>query len=182
MFIGLTLLTGIFYPLLVTGIAYLTMKDISRGSLIQVNGKIVGSKFIAQKFENPKYFWGRPSAVDYNPLPSGGSNLGPTSQALKKIVSERRDHLEKQQGHLKKIPDELLFASGSGLDPHILPETARYQINRIIQARGWDEKIMKPLILKLIDNLTEKRPLGFLGQKIVNVLELNLALDNLSNK
>lgn len=162
MFLWLTLITGIAYPLLITGIAQLTMKQQADGDFIISKGKVVGASLIAQKFESDRYFWGRPSAVDYNPLPSGGSNLGPTSEALKKAVDERKAVIEKWYGNNKiNIPNELLFASGSGLDPHITPPTAYFQVDRIIKARGWDESSTQVHLMKLINDLTEPRTFGF---------------------
>lgn len=173
------LLTGIVYPLIVTGIAQILFKTKADGDLISAKGKQIGAALIAQKFTEEKYFWPRPSAIDYNPLPSGGSNLGATSAALKKAVDERAAFLMKAHGieDPTKIPSELLFASGSGLDPHISPSAAFFQINRILKARNLEEKIGRESITKLINNLTEKRCLGFIGELRVNVLKLNLALD-----
>lgn len=166
----MTFLTGLLYPLLITLIAQTTMKPQADGEILLHQGKKVGSSHIAQKFESPKYFWPRPSAIDYNPLPSGGSNLGPTSASLKKTVEER-----KARFHSGNIPSELLFASGSGLDPHITSSAAYFQIDRVAQARGLDSKRVK----ELVDRLIEKRRLGFLGEPCLNVLKLNLALDEL---
>lgn len=179
MFVWMSLITGILYPLLITAIAQLTMPHQASGSFISKNGKTVGSTLISQKFVSDKYFWGRPSAIDYNPIPSGGSNLGPTSAALKKAVEERQSVISKAQGltDVKSIPSELLFASGSGLDPHISPATAHFQIDRIVKARGLDAKTGKESIAKLIEKYTERRRLWFLGEPVVNVLKLNLALD-----
>lgn len=173
MFVWMTLLAGLAYPLLITGMAQLTMKTKADGDMMYSKGKIVGSKWIAQKFESDKYFWPRPSSIDYNPLPSGGSNLGPTSSALKKAVEERKEKISR--GKKVDIPSELLFASGSGLDPHISLSTAYFQIDRIIKARGLDRQSLE----NLIKDMTIKRSMGFIGEPCVNVLELNIALDNL---
>lgn len=175
---------GIAYPLLITIIAQSAMPHKSSGDLIKVNGKIVGAKLIAQKFASDKYFWARPSSIDYNTLPSGGSNLGPTSVVLKKSVSERKAAIAKAQNLTTSasIPSELLFSSGSGLDPHISPATAFFQVDRIAKARKMDDESSKDAIKKLIDKLTEKRLFGFLGTPIVNVLELNIAIDDLKNE
>ena len=182
MFLWMSFITGIVYPLIIMGIAQLTMKHEADGSFVFVNGKAIGSSLIAQKFEDEKYFWPRPSAVNYNPLPSGGSNLGPTSGALKKIVSERKEKLLNVQGNTTDpIPSDLLYASGSGLDPHISPSAARYQIARIVKARGWNEERGKEELAKLIIQYTEKRRLGFLGKSCVNVLKINLALNELAS-
>lgn len=175
MFFWMTTLTGIIYPLFITLLAQLFMKEKADGSFISSKGKIVGSAFISQKFESEKYFWSRPSAVDYNPLPSGGSNLGPTSTALKKAVDERREKILKSHSKSKKeqIPAELLFASGSGLDPHISVSCAYFQTDRVAKARGLAEEKIK----QLINEQAIARPLGFLGEVCINVLRLNLALD-----
>ncbi|MCE5318688.1 MAG: potassium-transporting ATPase subunit KdpC [Parachlamydia sp.] len=179
LFLWMVLLTGIAYPLLITGIAYIAFKHQSEGDFINVDGKPVGARLIAQKFESEKYFWPRPSSIDYNPLPSGGSNLGPTSVALKKTVEERKSALTKAHPG-NEIPSELLFASGSGLDPHISPQTAYYQVDRIVKARGLDPQKGKEALEKLILSHTEGRHLAFLGNPCVNVLMLNLALDTLN--
>ena len=181
MFVWMSLLTGLIYPLIITGVAQMTMKKKADGDLLAVNGKMIGARLIAQKFESPRYFWPRPSAVDYNPLTSGGSNLGPTSGALKKVVEEREITVAKAQGISDKttIPVELLFASGSGLDPHISLDAARFQLERVALARGLDENTRKELD-KLIYNLSEGRYFGFLGEPCINVLKLNLALDEIT--
>lgn len=180
MFLWMTLVTGIAYPLLITLAAHITMHRQADGNMITVKDKVIGSRLIAQKFESDKYFWPRPSAVGFNPLPSGGSNLGPTSAALKKTVEERKAALLKgHPGDDAKIPNELLYASGSGLDPHISPVTAYFQIERIVKARGLDSKSGATDVTKLVDQMIEKRYLGFIGEPCVNVLELNLALDEL---
>ena len=179
MFLWLTFLTGIIYPLLITAFAQLTMKHKADGNFLTSKEKIVGAALIAQKFESDKYFWPRPSAIDYNPLPSGGSNLGPISAALKKAVDERQEKILKAHHVDKdKIPAELLFASGSGLDPHINIATAYFQIERIAKARGLEGKDVKDLI----DRMMIKRSFGFLGETCVNVLMLNQALDTFSKK
>lgn len=174
MFLWMTCLTGIIYPLLITAIAQFTMKQKADGDFLSSKDKIIGAALIAQKFESDKYFWARPSSIDYNPLPSGGSNLGPTSAALKKAVEERQDKIIKTNNVDKdKIPAELLFASGSGLDPHIHVSTAYFQIDRIAKSRG----IKKEEIEDLVNRMIIKRSLGFLGETYVNVLQLNNALD-----
>lgn len=181
MFLWLTVLTGIVYPLFITGFAQVTMKKRADGEIIYRHGHPVGSALIAQKFESDKYFWPRPSAVDYN-IPSGGSNLGPTSAALKKALEGRKEKIMKAQGaNDGQVPSELLFASGSGIDPHISPSTALYQVERIIRARNLNQSSAKNEILKLIDSMTTSRFFGFLGEPYVNVLKLNMALDELYN-
>lgn len=175
----MTFITGVVYPLLITGIAQFTMHFKANGQLLIINNNIVGSTLIAQKFESDKYFWPRPSAIDYNPLPSGGSNLGPTSAALKKAVRERKTKNSSYLTEQSKIPSELLFASGSGLDPHISISTAQFQIERIIKARGLDANDGKKTLKNLINQHIEKRRFGFIGQPCVNVLLLNIALDKI---
>lgn len=176
MFLWMTFLTGILYPLLITAVAQATMKQKADGNFLSSKEKIVGAASIAQKFESDKYFWPRPSAIDYNPLPSGGSNLGPTSAALKKAVAERQEKIMKAHSVEKdKIPAELLFASGSGVDPHISISTADFQIERVAKSRGIESKDVKALI----DSMVIQRGLGFLGEACVNVLMLNMALDKL---
>jgi K+-transporting ATPase ATPase C chain len=165
-FLFMTVLTGLIYPLLITGIAQLTMPRLANGSLIQKGDQTLGSALIAQNTKEDRYFWPRPSAVDYDP-PSGGSNLGPTSQKLKEAIQERKQKIGDQ------APPELLCASGSGLDPHINLETAYFQIPRVAKARSMNEADLK----NLIDHLSEGKQLGFLGARYVNVLSLNLALD-----
>ncbi len=179
MFLWLSVLTGILYPCLITGIAYLTMPAKAGGSLVISHGKIVGSELIAQKIVGEGYFWPRPSAIDYKPLPSGGSNLGPTSAALKKAVDERKAALI-QTHHLQAnaaIPSDLLFASASGLDPHISLPAAYFQISRVLQARGIEPEAGRAAVKKMIENAASGRSLGFIGERYVNVLLLNLALD-----
>ncbi len=162
-----TLLCGLIYPVVVTLVGQSAFKNEANGSLIQRDGKVLGSILIAQKFENDRYFWGRPSAIDYNPLPSGGTNLGPTSQALKEAVGSRSRKLG------NAAPKDLVYASGSGLDPHVSPEAALYQIPRISKVRGVPSEELRSMVLKLVEN----RQLGFLGEERINILRLNLALD-----
>ncbi len=176
MFLWMTILTGIIYPLFITIIAQITMKQKADGHFLSSNGKIIGATLISQKFEGNQYFWPRPSFIDYNPLPSGGSNMGPTSEALKKAVAERLEKLSKSHGVEKNlIPPELLFASGSGLDPHINVSTAYFQMERIAKSRGIETKKIKDLI----DKMTINPCLRFLGEGYVNVLMLNQGLDGL---
>ncbi len=175
----LALLTGLIYPLFMTAIAQLAFPHKSNGSLIALNGHPIGSRLIAQSFKSERYFWPRPSAVDYNPLPSGGSNLGPTSALLAQEVARRRAFLTKAHGVPTgtHIPEDLLFASASGLDPHISQSAAHFQLDRVAKARGWDETSKKRAQL-LIDSLIEHNPQVFPGEAGVNVLLLNLAMDN----
>lgn len=168
MFFLMTVLTGLIYPLFMTLIAQSIMPYLANGSLIRKGDQVVGSALIAQKTTKTIYFWPRPSAIDYDPLrPSGGSNLGPTSQKLKEIVAERR----KKNG--QDTPADLLYASGSGLDPHISIEAAYFQAKRIADARSMSEENLKALI----DTQIKGRQWGFLGPRYVNVLLLNQALD-----
>jgi K+-transporting ATPase ATPase C chain len=166
-YIVLTLLTGIFYPLAMTGIAQLLFPKQANGSKIVENGKVIGSDLLAQKFESPRYFWPRPSAADYATAASGASNKGPTSAGLKKSIDER------QAKFGNDAPVDLLTASGSGLDPHISPEAARSQIQRVAKAR----KMSIQQISALVDQATEQPQFGFLGEPRVNVLRLNQTLD-----
>ncbi len=183
LFLWMILLTGVIYPLIITGIAQLFFYERANGDFLISQDKIVGAKLIAQKFTDNKYFWPRPSSVDYNPLPSGGSNLGPTSAALKKAVGERKEVIAKAAGNSNSaIPSELLYASGSGLDPHISPKAAYFQIDRIIKARSLDPQKGKKDLTELIDKNTEKRLLDIIGKPCVNVLLLNQALDESLNK
>lgn len=164
----LTVLTGIVYPLLVTGVSQVVYNDKANGSLIIKDGTAVGSEYIGQNFKSEKYFWPRPSAIEYNPLPSGATNLAPTSAALKQAYDERK---------LKGFTYEMLFASASGLDPHISPGAALSQVSRIVESRaGLSEEV----IVKLIGQMTEKRDFKILGEERVNVLKLNLQLDDLN--
>jgi K+-transporting ATPase ATPase C chain len=171
----MTLLCGALYPLASAGISRTLFKDASDGSLVTVNGTVVGSSLIGQNFSAPKYFWPRPSAAGngYDPTNSGGSNLGPTSAALLKAVETRRLALSASDPGEGEVPQDLLFASGSGLDPHISPAGARYQVARVAAARHWDAAKVQALV----DQMTEGPTFGVLGEPRVNVLKLNLALD-----
>jgi len=171
-YLFITVLTGLIYPLMMTAFAQGLFPWRANGSLVVKDGKVVGSRLIEQKFENPKYFWGRPSAVDFNPLPSGGSNLGPTSADLLKAAGERAKKFG-QEG-LSGVPQDLLFASGSGLDPEFSLEAALFQLPRVAQARGVSEEKLRSIVAAHVVG----RDLGFLGEPRINVLELNLDLDD----
>ncbi len=179
----MTILTGIIYPLLMTGIAQICFPSKSNGSLIINDGKIIGSELIGQKFDRSVYFSSRPSAISYNPIPSGASNYGPTSDTLKKQVSARRLSFAKMNSiaDALTIPNEMIFASGSGLDPHISPEAALMQVGRIVRTRHLDNN-QKEEILKKISDMTESPQFLFLGEPRINVLLLNMALDKIENE
>lgn len=165
----LTVLTGILYPILVTVLANACFQDKATGSLITKNTSLIGSLLLAQKCEKEGLFWPRPSGCDYGTVPSGASNLGPTSAALAKALDDRR----KQFGD--NAPIDLLTTSGSGLDPHISPEAAHFQISRIATQRH----LSQDQLIKLVDEHTEPPQFGVLGSPRVNVLALNLSLSHL---
>jgi K+-transporting ATPase ATPase C chain len=176
----MTVLTGIIYPLVMTGLAQVSFPSKANGSLIKKDGIIRGSELIGQKFDSSIYFWSRPSAIDYNPIPSGASNLGPTSDKLKKQVTERRILFAAKNSitDTSAIPKEMIFASASGLDPHISPEAALLQLKRVAIARNLDET-QKQKVQQLIKNKTEEPQYFLFGEQRINVFELNLALDNI---
>lgn len=170
----MTLILGLIYPILITAIAAILFPSQQKGDFLSRGGQIIGAKNIAQNFEKTFYFWPRPSAVGYNPLPSGGSNLGQQNADLKKTFEERKMKLKAAHPEQsKEPPQDLLFASASGLDPHISPEAAEYQMERVAKSRNMDIEQVK----KLIRENTEGRQLGILGEPTVNVLALNLSLD-----
>jgi K+-transporting ATPase ATPase C chain len=177
--IVLGLLTGLVYPLVMTGIAQLTMGDKADGSLVRVNGQVVGSSSIGQLWKGDQWFHGRPSAIDYDASTSSGSNLGPNSKDLADLITERVQAVLKLEGPYNPdltaadIPADLVTASASGLDPDISVASARLQAPRIAGVRG----LSLDQVNQLIDENTVDPTLGFLGQQHVNVLELNLALD-----
>jgi K+-transporting ATPase ATPase C chain len=176
-FVLLSAVTGIAYPLAVTGIAQGLMPDQANGSLIMKDGKAVGSGLIGQSFSDPKYFWSRPSATGptpYNGAVSSGSNLGPTNPALIDAVKGRVQALrDADPGNTAPVPVDLVTASGSGLDPHISPAAAEYQVQRVGRLRGLDAGSVR----ELVKQNTEGRQFGVFGEPTVNVLKLNLALD-----
>jgi K+-transporting ATPase ATPase C chain len=179
-FLALTLVTGVAYPLAVTGIAQGLMPAQANGSLIMRDGKPVGSELIGQSFTDPKHFWGRPSAtgpMPYNAAASSGSNLGPTNPVLIDAVKARVQALrDADPANTAPVPVDLVTASASGLDPHISPAAAEYQTQRIARLRG----LPLAAVQQLVREHTEGRLFGVLGEPRVNVLQLNLALDRLA--
>jgi potassium-transporting ATPase KdpC subunit len=179
MLLLMTLITGVAYPLLVTGLAQLIFPGQANGSLIVKHGQPVGSVLIGQSFTEPKYFWGRPSATSpqaNNGTGSGGSNLGPTNPALTDAVKQRIAALQSADpGNRSPVPVDLVTSSGSGLDPEISPAAAQYQLARVAKARGLSDAQLSVLVAQA----TAGRQLGLLGEPRVNVLQLNLALDAL---
>ncbi len=175
--LALTILTGVLYPLAITGVAQVLFQHQADGSQIVENGRIVGSHLIGQPFDDPKYFWGRLSATPpfpYNAASSSGSNLAPTNQALIDAVKQRMATLRAADpGNTAPVPVDLVTASGSGLDPHISPAGVRYQVPRVARVRQMSEDAVR----QLVKRHTEGRQFGILGEPRANVLELNLDLD-----
>jgi K+-transporting ATPase ATPase C chain len=184
--IGLTLITGLLYPLAITGFARLLFPTQAQGSLIMQDGKVVGSALLGQPFNDPKYFHGRPSATTapdpqdssktveapYNAVNSGGSNLGPTSKALSDRITADVERL-KAENPSAPVPIDLVTTSGSGLDPDISPDAAYFQVPRVAKARGLPPERLRALV----ESQIQGRTLGLFGEPRVNVLKLNLALD-----
>jgi len=175
MTIVFTILTGLVYPLAVTGVAQWAFPGQANGSLIRREGQVIGTALLAQPFTRDGYFWPRPSAAGLATVPSGATNLGPTSAALQSKVTERAKAFRAAH-HLSDktpVPADMLFASGSGLDPHISPEAARLQAGRVAAARS----LGRDQVLAVVERMIENPQLGLLGEPRVNVLHLNLALD-----
>ncbi len=172
-----TIITGFIYPLAVTGLAQAIFPMQANGSIIIKNGKPVGSELLGQQFDDPKYFWGRLSGTSpypYNGAASTGSNLGPNNPNLMKAVQARIDALRSAEpANTAKIPVDLVTASASGLDPHISPAAAEYQVHRVAKGRGLEDAKVRDIVVRN----TKGRWLGVIGEPVVNVLELNLALD-----
>jgi len=176
-FLVLTIITGVLYPLFVTGIAKVFFHNQANGSLIYKNGKIIGSSLIGQPFDNPNYFWGRPSATSpaaFNAAASSGSNLGPSNPVLAETIKSRiKAYKAVDPDNTRPIPVDLVTFSASGLDPHISLAGAYYQVPRVSRLRKLQRDIVEKIVLQHI----EERFLGVVGESVVNVLELNLALD-----
>lgn len=172
----LTLITGVIYPLTVTGLAQVLFPRQANGSLIVIEGKTYGSELIGQQFDDQMYFWGRPSAAGYDAAASSGSNYGPMNPSLEEVVQARINALKTADpNNPLPIPVDLVTASASGLDPHISVASALYQVRRVATARGWSEAD----VTSLVEKYTEERQFGIFGEPRVNVLLLNLALDGL---
>jgi K+-transporting ATPase ATPase C chain len=180
MLVVMSALTGVIYPLLVTGVAKVAFPRAANGSLIVADGKTLGSDLVGQPFDDPKYFWSRPSATSpqpYNGMSSSGSNQGPRNPALADAVKDRIKALrDADPGNTAAVPVDLITASGSGLDPHISVAAAQYQLARIAKVRG----LAAEQVQRLVAENTEGRTLGVLGEPRVNVLTLNIALDHAS--
>ena len=178
MLLTLTIVTGLAYPMAVTGLAQVFFPKQANGSLIVRDGQVIGSRLIGQYFDKSEYFWGRSSATTpfpYNAAASSGSNLGPTNPVLIDTIKGRVAALRAADpGNDGAVPVDLVTASGSGLDPHISPASALYQVGRVARARGIEERQVQDLVARH----TEERQFGLLGEPRVNVLELNLALDS----
>jgi potassium-transporting ATPase KdpC subunit len=177
--LAFTIVLGLVYPLVVTGISQVLFHGRANGSLIERDGEVVGSSLIGQTFEGREWFHSRPSVAgdSYDPLATGGSNLGPESEELLALVEERRAAVAEEDGvEPAAVPADALTASASGLDPHISPAYAHQQVDRVAEERGLDADEVR----RLVDDHAQSRVLGFLGGELVNVLELNIALDELS--
>ena len=173
-----TLLTGVVYPLTITGIAQIVFPHQANGSIVTIDGKTRGSELLGQEFKSPRYFQARPSACSYGTLPSGASNFGPTSDTLRKVVEKRRLDfiISNRLPSNILVPNDILTASGSGLDPHISPESAMLQVDRISIVRSYSSAQLKA-VKQLVARHTENPQLGVFGEKRINVLALNRDLD-----
>jgi potassium-transporting ATPase KdpC subunit len=180
LFFLLTIITSILYPLVITLFANSVYPQKSNGSMIIKDKEIIGSELIGQQFSRPEYFWGRPSAINYNPMPSGGSNLNPVGSLIKEQIQTRIDTIKKYQGDatINEVPKDLLFASASGVDPHISPEAAYFQVDRVVEARKFGPE-QKNKLIELIKKSIESPDLFIFGELRINVLVINLKLDNL---
>ncbi len=178
--LAMTILTGIIYPCFITGIAQVFFSFRANGSLIKKDGKIIGSELIGQKNDSLTYFWSRPSANDYITIPSGGSNLGPTSDSLRKLMSERKKKFVSANmiSDTVEIPIEMLTASASGLDPDIPVQAVLLQVDRVAKARKFNDA-QKQKLVNLVHYLTKKPQLILLGEVRINVLKLNIELDKI---
>lgn len=180
-FLFITMLTGFIYPLVILLIGQIIFPYQANGSLIVKDGNVIGSELLGQNFSDSIYFQSRPSAINYNPMPSGASNLGLSSALLKEQVNTREIEFRKNNllDDSISVPPDILFASASGVDPHISVESAKLQINRIIKSRNFKPDKSR-LIYNLVDSLAEYPQFGILGNQVVNVLNLNLKLDEVS--
>lgn len=178
LFLLMTFITGLLYPLAVIGLATTLFPKASRGSLVTRKGEVVGSSLLAQNFDSPVYFWPRPSACGYGTMPSGASNLGPTSKTLRVQIAGRIRSWEAATATDGVLFPEMISASGSGLDPHISPAAARAQLAGIAKARRWDQKQMEAA-RQVLGEFTERPLFGFIGQARVNIFLLNLAIDEI---
>jgi K+-transporting ATPase ATPase C chain len=175
-----TLLTGFIYPLLVTGIVQVLFPYQANGSLVHKGNAVIGSELIGQKFDSSVYFSSRPSAVDFNPMPSGATNLGPGNSRLRELTAAVRADFVKRNnaGTDSKLPSEMFFSSASGLDPHISPQAAFIQASRVASERHFSDE-QRDKLIQLIKNQTEKPQLMFMGESRINVLLLNLCADTI---
>ena len=178
MLLLMTIMTGMIYPLFITAIGQIFFSNKANGSLYIKDGKVRGSFLLGQNFTDSTYFHSRPSAINYNPIPSGASNLGLTSKLLHEQFNERKSNflLTNLLNAAEEVPAEMLFASASGVDPHISKQAAYLQVPRIVKARSLNE-IQINKIYKIVDSLSEYPQFGFLGNEVVNVLKLNIKLD-----
>jgi K+-transporting ATPase ATPase C chain len=174
------IITGLIYPLVMTGVAQVFFHSKANGSLILKDDNVIGSELIGQKFDSSVYFWSRPSVIGYNPIPSGSSNFGPASDTLKKLVTVRRELFAHANSvnDIMTVPKEMIFASASGLDPHISPEAALMQVDRISEARQFNVN-QKVKLFEIVRRMTESPQFFCLGKERVNVLILNMKLDRI---